>query len=136
MRKLLVAVTMMIAMNSAGCARAWVIREGRDGGTIGYKSFFSPEKAAKAVEKLIPCRPYTELADRLESKQEAYTTYQTVSNETTGTLNGRSISSGSYNYTATTTSQVPVTNYVTSYWHEVDYSCIRPTSSSDAAPLN
>lgn len=111
----------------SGCGKAWIVSQYSRSGVIGYQGFSDSQKAHDAIEKLIPCRPYSVTADELRSQQKTFTTLETRVKTThhSGRVNNNWRLNESYNYSGTATEheQVPVNHTVTDSWRELTYQC-------------
>jgi|GEM_PF-6471127 len=119
------SVFLLVALS--GCASAWVVRQGPDGGTIGYRGYSSTESATKAISKLIQCPDsYQVVNDELRSSQYTYTYNQPVNVQGTSSGTVRNAWSGNqyqYQQNDSYTAYVPTTQVGTSYWREMSYAC-------------
>lgn len=118
----------------SGCGKAWTISQYRDRGVIGYSGFHSSQKAAEAIEGLIPCRPYSVVSDDLISNTYTYTGYEpmTTHANSTGSLSHTFNLTERYNYQQSTssTTYVPVQKTGVAHWRELTYSCGGPVEAS------
>ncbi len=114
-------------MHLGGCASAWIVRQGSDGGTIGYRGYSSSDSATEAIVKLIHCsNSYHVINDELKSSQYTYTYNQPVTVQGTSSGNLRNNWSGDryyYQQNDSYTAHVPTTQVGTKYWREMSYAC-------------
>lgn len=109
-----------------GCSSAWVVRQTKNGGTIGYQggAFSSDSGLKKKVEALITCPDnYEFVSDELNSSTSSYVTYENVVTKEEGTITNRNSYGSGYKYNSRQVSSVPVEHSKTEYWREFTYSC-------------